>query len=123
MKRNDFILIGVIIVLALSILLYNNFQADRFQEGQLFAEVYYDGELIEKVSLLEEKEIEIAKVGHNIIQIRNGKVEMIEADCPDKICLLTGEVSTVNQSIVCLPNKVHVQITGDMESDVDAIVQ
>ncbi len=48
---------------------------------------------------------------------------MTDADCPDKICIQTGEIHQVGRNIVCLPNKVHVEIVGSSEDGVDAIVQ
>ena len=48
----------------------------------------------------------------NTIEIAGGKVRMIYANCPDKICMHTGEISESGQSIVCTPNRVVVAITG-----------
>lgn len=48
----------------------------------------------------------------NTIEIAGGRVRMIAADCPDKICMHTGAISESGQSIVCAPNRVVVSITG-----------
>lgn len=45
---------------------------------------------------------------HNTFQIKAGKVSMIHADCPDKRCVKQG--STSKLPIVCLPNKLIIQI-------------
>ncbi len=45
---------------------------------------------------------------HNTFQIKAGKVSMIHADCPDKRCVKQG--STSKLPIVCLPNKLVIQI-------------
>jgi hypothetical protein len=45
---------------------------------------------------------------HNTFQIKDGKVSMIHADCPDKRCVKQG--STSKLPIVCLPNKLIIQI-------------
>ena len=48
----------------------------------------------------------------NTIEISDGKVRMIYADCPDKICVRTGEISAIGQSIVCAPHRVVITIAG-----------
>lgn len=54
----------------------------------------------------------------NTVQISGGHVKMLEADCPDKLCVHTGQISRSGQTIVCLPNKVVVSISGE-KNDVD----
>ncbi len=55
----------------------------------------------------------------NTIEISGGQVRMTEADCPDKLCIHTGKISQSGQTIVCLPNKVVISISGE-NSSVDA---
>ena len=55
------------------------------------------------------------------IVIEGGRVCVEEAECPDKICVRTGEISRVGQSIVCVPAEVVIRITGE-GSDEDFIV-
>ena len=50
--------------------------------------------------------------GKNTIEIRDGKVRMTEADCPNHLCVRQGWISFNGQSIVCLPNELSVTITG-----------
>lgn len=52
----------------------------------------------------------------NTIEIADGQVRMIYADCPDKVCMRTGAISEGGQSIVCAPHRVVVSITGGNES-------
>lgn len=46
----------------------------------------------------------------NILTIEDGLVYMESADCPDQICVNTGKISLLNQTIICLPNRVVVEI-------------
>ena len=50
-------------------------------------------------------------------------VEIIEASCPDKVCIHQGFITKASESIVCLPNKVHIKITTEdnHESEEDVI--
>lgn len=61
--------------------------------------------------------------GHNLLMIENGTVRMLEADCPDQTCVHTGAVGRQGQTIVCLPNRVVVEIRGNGEVPIDDISQ
>ena len=44
-----------------------------------------------------------------IAGIKNGKVTMIEATCPDHYCMKQKAVDEHGGSIICLPNKVVIE--------------
>ena len=49
---------------------------------------------------------------------------MTRADCPDQLCIHQGPIHIQGETIVCLPNRVVVEITGnDAEEQLDGIVQ
>ena len=48
--------------------------------------------------------------GKNTLEIKDGKARLIEADCPDQICVNSGSIQYVGQSIICLPHRVVVEI-------------
>ena len=68
----------------------------------------------------EDREVSI-NGGTNILRIRNGRAKMIEADCPDQLCVDQRAVSADNESIICLPNRVIVEIQSRQESEYDAV--
>lgn len=45
------------------------------------------------------------------------RVRVIEADCPDQIDVKQGYISRVGEIIVCLPNKLIIEIKGLAEED------
>ena len=47
------------------------------------------------------------------MEILKGKVRVIEADCPDELDVKQGFIENVGQVIVCLPNRVVVEIKGE----------
>lgn len=59
----------------------------------------------------------------NVIQIEHGRIQMIEASCPDKICIQTGAIQNELTPIVCLPNNVMIKIQGSETSGLDVIAQ
>lgn len=53
--------------------------------------------------------------GENVVEIKNGRISVLSATCPDKICIHQGErgVGCDNTSpIVCLPNRFSIVIEG-----------
>jgi hypothetical protein len=48
----------------------------------------------------------------NTVLVEPGKIQVQEADCPDQICVHQGAISDGTVPIVCLPNKLIIQITG-----------
>ncbi len=46
----------------------------------------------------------------NTLVIKDGKASITSADCPDKICVNHRSISKVGETIVCLPNKVVIEI-------------
>ena len=63
----------------------------------------------------------------NVCVIDHGTAYMKSANCPDQICVKTKAIKTSASSIVCLPNKVVVEIVTPKDAEVsdvpDAVVQ
>lgn len=88
------------------------------------AVVYVDGVEITRLSLLQDTQYRVeTEQGYNVIEVKDGKAEIIDADCRDKICANHKPISLKNESIICLPHKVVVEIEGGNENTVDAVVQ
>lgn len=51
--------------------------------------------------------------GTNVIEVAGGCVRCAESDCSNQICVDTGWVSQVGQTIVCLPHELTVQVVAD----------
>ena len=62
--------------------------------------------------------------GHtNTEQIKDGKVFMKKADCPDKICVHHKGIRSNGETIICLPHKVIVTIQSSKTGDLDGVAQ
>lgn len=108
-KRNDLILIGVILVISLVSLLV--FFLTRSNGKK--AIIYYDGEVIKEVNLNKDQEFEVEGLISNVlISIKDGRIAIIESGCSNKICINTGYIEYSNENIVCLPNKISIVIEG-----------
>ncbi len=67
-----------------------------------------DNDVVYNVSLYENREIVLP---HNTVVIKNGRVYMKNADCKNQICVNTPEISSFGQQIICLPNRVIVEVS------------
>lgn len=55
----------------------------------------------------------------NCIVIKNGQVYMESAVCPDQICVRHGSISKNREMIICLPNKVFIEVESNKENEID----
>lgn len=117
MKKNDWILAGAVILTAAVFILFQFISA---KDGGT-AVVTVNGETYGTYSLSEDKTVRINESNRLIIE--NQTVRMEWADCPDQICVHHRAISKDGESIICLPNKVTVTVTGGKTSDMDGIVQ
>ena len=61
--------------------------------------------------------------GYNEIQIEDGGVSVIDADCRDGICVNHAPISSQGESIVCLPHEMVIEIEGETAAALDGVVQ
>ena len=116
LRKNDILLAAGI--LAAAVLLLIIMAGGRAREAG-YVEVRIDGETAARYPLSEDREIQAGE--HNRFEIRGGKVKMTQADCPDGLCLNMPEISRAGETIICLPNKVTLCITGGEEAEHDAV--
>ncbi len=121
-RRNDVILIAIVIVVALMLGLYLQF----FKQTGDMVEVTVDGEFYGRYSLSEEltEDIHTGFDGRqlNRLVIKDGKAYIEKASCPDGICADHRPVYRDGESIICLPNRVVVTVVSANSADVPDIV-
>ena len=61
--------------------------------------------------------------GTNTIEIKDGKIRIKEANCPDKVCVHTGWTNSPALPLVCLPHKLTVTIKKEKNDGIDAVVR
>ena len=114
--RLDIVLIAVLLLLSLSFLLITRFNK---REGAV-ALVEVDGAVVGRYPLSVDG-VFVLNGGTNVLIIEEGTARLVESHCPDRTCELTGRVRYVGQTIVCLPNRLSVTVTGDTQNGVDFV--
>lgn len=68
-------------------------------------QVVQDGTVTMLLDLSQEQTLELrgANGGSNVVRIQGGKIAVIEASCPDHVCMAMGYRSS-GAPIACLPN-------------------
>ena len=75
-------------------------------------QVKINGEII-AIYNLEEDGVYHLNDGTNILYINDKTVWIETAECPDKLCIKQGKISSVGESIICLPYKLTITIIGE----------
>lgn len=84
-----------------------------YEKAQL--RITVDGEEYGIYSLEEDQVIHIGDT--NVCVIKDGSVTMTEADCPDHLCMKQKRISKTGGTIVCLPNRVVLEIVSRESSE------
>ena len=120
MKKQDFILIGIILLAAISVFAALHF----FAHDGAYVRVEVNSVVVKTLPLDEDTEYLIeTENGTNLLVIKDGMADVTEANCPDKTCVHHSPVSESGEAIICLPHKVVVSVVdSDEAGKIDAEV-
>lgn len=85
------------------------------------AEIYQNGVLIRSIPLDQVSEpfsflIEGENGGRNLIEVRPGSIGVLQADCPDQICVRQGFIDSPLIPVACVPNGLVILIRNEAET-------
>ena len=117
----DVVLIVLILFVSTGVILFTelglNWQLSETSE----AVVYHEGKLLEHLSLDKDREIALLK-GKMILEIKDERIRVKKSDCPRQICVSRGWIKRPGQVIVCVPNKILIEIKKPAAPLLDAVV-
>ena len=112
-------------VLALAGLVFLSFYG-RSDTGPLTATIDLDGETIGVYALTgmwDELLLTPDDLSYPlIIRLSPDGAEVIESSCPTLDCQHTGKIHRSGESIICLPNKLVIRLSGGSDEGVDAVL-
>lgn len=119
-KKKDFILIGVLLVIALI-----GRGVTQFLQHQTGASVTITigGEIYGTYPLVSPVPLRSMTLKATTKWSLRGSVHMADADCPDQYCVQHAAIHAGHETIICLPHELVVEITGGEVSDVDVVTQ
>lgn len=111
MKKIDFVVIISLLVLCLIAFILHK---ALFSDNGSFAVITIDGIEYTKLPLSSDCELSIPSPdGYNFLTISAGEAYITSASCPDQICVNHKAIRHSGETIICLPNKVIIEITDN----------
>ena len=99
----------LLIAIVLSVGLILSFIIKAVSDDGSVAVVSIDGKIVSEYKLSVDGRYEL-NGGTNILIISDGRAYIEYAECPDGLCKNQGKVSMAGERIVCLPNRLIVEI-------------
>ena len=107
--RRDLLLAVGILAVALGLGLFFHLRKSPGAEVLVFV----DGEEIARYALSQDTCVTIGDDEHyNTLEIAGGNARVTAASCPDGLCRKQGAVRADGEMIVCLPNRLVVEVRG-----------
>ena len=108
-KQRNTLILALVLLAALAAFLVQRRLLS--QEGAK-AVVQVGGQAGEELDLSKDQEFWVGdpEIGRNLIRVEDGAVMVVQADCPDKVCVHTGPISQEGEVIACLPHGVIIYI-------------
>ena len=99
MNKNDIkLIIAILIIITIFFIIYYL----NFKKANL-AYVYYENNLILTIDLSID----------DVFEVLNNQIRVIEENSPRHLCSKQGFISNTGQSIICLPNKIIIELPNN----------
>ena len=99
----------ILALLILGVIVFLAIELSRSEGAK--AVVTVNGECVAEYPLSDDGEY-VLNGGTNILVISNKEAFIKEADCRDKLCVNHKKISMSGERIICLPNRVMIEILG-----------
>lgn len=126
MRKNDLLLIAFLLILAAAIYI---FLLPKAGAEDYSYEIRQDNNVLHiiKVSGLKTSAQFPITTEHGKVIVDldpAGGASIISSPCPDKLCIHQGRINKIGQTVLCLPEKVLVTVTGNRkEGEPDAVLR
>jgi len=110
LKKGDKIIV-FLLVLFVAFFIFERYVFSKSKVQSII--IRSDGSIVKDIPLKDNGEYLIkSKEGELTFIIQSQEVKVIESTCPDKLCIKQGWISKQGESIICLPNRISITITG-----------
>jgi len=121
MRRGDRAMLRIFLAILITSGVIWSIRAATKNPEVMNAEITQEGKLVQRILLKKgdpTREIIVRyKDGYNKIKVEDGRISVIEADCPDKECVKRGWLKKPGDSAICLPHRLVIRLTGEAEVD------
>jgi hypothetical protein len=118
--RLDWIFIALILFFSIaSFFWFNHNRFQPFSQPGIVL-IYQKDKLLEQAELEKDKIITIFD-GRMQLEVRGGRVRVLNSDCPHHICKNMGWIKYNGETIVCVPNQVLIEIKSKGPAVIDVV--
>lgn len=79
-----------------------------------YATVSVDGAIVTRLPLSEDTSLRLED--GTLLVVRDGMIWVEESRCPDGLCHEMGKISKEGQTVLCLPNRISIVISGEVDA-------
>lgn len=115
-------LIGIVLILILLISIYFTERQMSTVNISAKAALYQNGEKIRELSTDKPETIRIGdELSWNEIEVSSEGIRVVNASCPDKICMNVSWKGKGSLPIVCLPNHMVITLCQEEDEEIDVL--
>lgn len=127
MKKYDYILIVVALILSFIPPLATHFAYRASDKEANLAVVKIHGEVVDEFVLAEDGDHQLVTYypnpgQYNIIEIDGSRIRVKEDNSPDQIAVMTSWISQPGQLSICLPHNLMIEIRGQSQEAEDPLI-
>jgi hypothetical protein len=122
-SRSDYLLVFFILAFSFASIYFHLQRGSMDSVDSAKALVTEDQKQIAELDLNQDQKVDLKTINNPVtLEIRQKKIRMLHSRCPKHICMNTGWISRKGQTIICLPNKIIIEIISEDDPGVDAVV-
>lgn len=119
-KKGDIILIAVLVAMVFASFYGVKQYKSKGANMGLIAVIKQDNKIIKTIDLntiTRPQRIQISGKYSEVVLVEKGRIRFEEADCPDKLCVKTGWLTSFGDMAACIPNHTSIRIQGKAKVD------
>jgi hypothetical protein len=117
----DAIVIVLLLSLSVGLIAHAALGSRASSSRPMEACIYHDGKLLKCLSLEGDRQIPLEN-GKMLIEIKDGKIRVLQSDCPRQVCTRIGWIAHSGEAITCVPFKTVIEISSTGKTSLDAVV-
>lgn len=125
-KKNKIGMIALLAAILLVPAIGYIYELNATTDKSHMVEILQDGKVVDRIDLSAEKghrTFTIHYGGHyNTVEIKDHTIRILEADCPDQICVHMGVLTQGKPPIVCLPHHLVIRY-ADQRDEPDSVAK